>query len=298
MIDAADIEIFKGDSEREAARFRSFLETHGEKRLELNGKEIPYMACGEGKRTMLTFAGGWGGVELAYDFILCFKERNRVIVVDISAFDDPQEMGRGVNLILDRERVGRTIVFGQSFSGIIGQSYFRRHFGRVSGLVLTNTPAPRPERSKKWALLLLKCFPLGLIKPLVRKKMTRLSEFTQEIPAEVRERRRFAMDLLGRMVTVYWNKKKFLNVLKLVFAFNEKDAYARDSFAGWPGKVLLVTSEDDHYYADVEFLMKNLPQPEIFKFPIGFGHMAPQVHRDEFYRMIQEFVDRLDDRSD
>ncbi len=298
MMDVNDIDIFKGDSEKEAARFRSFLETHVEKRVELGGKEIPYIACGTGKRTLLTFAGGWGGVELAYDFVLGFEGRNRVIVVDISAFDDPEEMACGVNLVLDREKSDRTVVFGQSLSGIVGQSYFRRHFERVSGLVLTNTLTPRPERSKKWALALLRCFPMGLLKALARRKMTRLAECKQEIPAEVQERRKFAMALVGRMIVVYWTKKKLLNVLKLAFAFNEKDVHTTETFAGWPGSSLIVSSEDDPYYQDAQLLMRNLPRSEMHKFPTGFGHTAPQIHRDEFYRIVQGFVDRLDDRPD
>lgn len=282
-------------SHTEYAKFLSFLRSHNEKQIETNGKKIPYLACGEGKWTLLTFAGGWGGIELAYEFVLGFEGRNRVIVVDISAFDDPDEMARGVNQVLDREKAERVVVFGQSLTGIIGQSYFKRNFGRVDGLILTNTLAPRRERSKKWALVLLRFFPMGLLKSLACKKLTRLSEFKQEIPAEIRERRSFAMSLLGRMIAVYWSKENMFNILKLAFAFNERDAYTRDSFPGWRGKVLNITSEDDDYYPDVEFLMKNLPNTEIFKFQTGFGHVAPQIHRDDFYGVIQGFVNGLDE---
>jgi hypothetical protein len=97
------------------------------------------------------------------------------------------------------------------------------------------------------------------------------------------------------MIAVYWSKENMLNILKLAFAFNERDAYTRDSFPGWRGKVLNITSEDDEYYPDIEFLMKNLPETEIFKFQTGFGHVAPQIHRDEFYGVIKGFVSRLDE---
>ncbi|OGD27046.1 MAG: hypothetical protein A2Y56_02345 [Candidatus Aminicenantes bacterium RBG_13_63_10] len=294
MIQERDLKILEAISGTETARFRSFLESHPGKKVEINGKTIPYLACGSGRRTLLTFAGGWGGVELSYDFVLGFEDRNRVIVVDVSAFDDPAEMSRGIDAVLDRESAGRVVVFGQSLSGIIGQSYFKRRYDRADGLVLTNTPAPRKERSKKWALIVLKGIPLGLIKALVRKKMTRLAEFPQPIPAEVQERRKFVAGLLERMLFVYWTKKNILNILTLAFAFNEKDAYAGDSFPGWKGKVLVVTSPDDPYHPDAELLMKNLPGAELVEFPSGFGHLAPQIHRDEFYGRIQRFIDGLD----
>jgi len=293
MIDRNTLEFLRKVSPAESERFQAFLSSHEERRLEADGRTIPYYACGAGRKTLLTFAGGWGGIELAYETVLGFEPRNRVVVVDVSAFDDPETMGRGVNRVLDAEGVGRVVVVGQSLSGIIGQSYFKRHYRLVDGLVLTNTPAPRKERSKKWALLLLKLLPLGWLKPLIRRKMTRLGELKADLAPEVLERRRFAMALIGCMVDTYWTKKNMLNIFKLAFAFNERDGYSMDSFPGWRGKALIVTSPDDPYHQDVGLLLKNLPNAEKYEFPPGFGHMAPQIHRDLFHRVIQEFVDRL-----
>jgi len=276
------------------ARFRSFLDTHQERRAELGGKTVSYYSCGHGQRTLLTFAGGWGGIELAYETVLGFEGRNRVVVVDVSAYDDPDEMGRGINGVLDAENIDRVIVFGQSLNGIIGQSYFKRHYRRVDGLVLTNTLAPRKERSKTWVLALLKILPLRWMKPLMRRKMTRLGEFKQEVPPKVLAGRRFAAALMGQMIDGYWTKRGTLNILKLTFAFNERDGYTPDSFPGWRGRVLNITSPDDPYYPDVELLMKNLPRAEKYEFQPGFGHVAPQIHRDEFHKIIQGFIDRLD----
>jgi pimeloyl-ACP methyl ester carboxylesterase len=294
MIDERSLEILKKASAVEFGRFETFLKSHQARRLETRGKALPYYACGTGRMTLLTFAGGWGGIELAYETVLGFESRNRVVVIDVSAFDDPEDLGRGINCVLEAEGIGRVVVMGQSLSGIIGQSYFKRHFHRVDGLVLTNTLAPRKERSKKWALALLKALPLGLMKPLVRRRLTRLGEFRKEIPPDVLERRKFAMDLIGCMVDSYWTKRNTLNILKLAFAFNERDGYTVESFPGWMGKALIITSPDDPYYADAGVLMSNLPNAEKFEFPPGYGHTTPQIHRDVFHKVIQEFIDRLE----
>jgi len=293
-MDDKTLDILRKVSPVEFERFRDFLKSHQERRLETEGKILPYYSSGTGRMTLLTFAGGWGGVELAYETVLGFERRNRVVVIDVSAFDDPEDMSRGINRVLDAERVDRVVVAGQSLAGVIGQSYFRRNFRRVDGLVLTNTLAPRKERSKKWALTLFKIFPLGLLKPLVRRKASRLGEFRKEIPPEVLERRKFSMALIGCMIDSYWTKQNILNIFKLAFTFNEKDAYTVDSFPGWKGRALVITSADDPYYPDAGLLMKNLPNAEKYEFPSGYGHTAPQIHRDEFHRVIQEFVDRLE----
>jgi len=294
MMDEICYEKLRLVSLAEFERFRAFLRSHQERRLEESGRVIPYYACGTGRMALLTSAGGWGGVELAYETVLGFERRNRVVVVDVSAFDNPEDMGRGINRVLDVEHVERVLVVGQSLSGIIAQSYFKRHFSRVDGLVLTNTLFPRKERSKKWALVLLKVLPLGLLKPLVRRKLTRLGEFQKDIPLEVLERRKFAMTLIGCMIDSYWTKRNTLNILKLAFAFNERDGYTPDSFPGWRGRALIVTSPDDPYYADAGLLLNNLPKAEKYEFPPGYGHTAPQIHRDVFHKVIQDFIDRLE----
>lgn len=288
------LEVLRKVSPPEFERFQAFLRSHQERRLEEDGKVIPYYACGTGRTALLTFAGGWGGIELSYETVLGFERRNRVVVVDVSAFDDPEDMGRGINRVLDAEHVDRVVVVGQSLAGIIGQSYFKRHFRRVDGLVLTNTLAPRKERSKKWALALLKVLPFGLLKPLVRRKLTRLGEFQKVIAPEVLERRKFAMALIGCMIDSYWTKRNTLNILKLVFDFNERDGYTVESFPDWRGRALIITSPDDPYYPDVGLLMDNLPKAEKYEFPSGYGHTAPQIHRDVFHKVIQEFIDRLE----
>jgi pimeloyl-ACP methyl ester carboxylesterase len=93
---------------------------------------------------------------MAYETILGFEERNRMVIVDISAFDDPDEMSRGINLVLEEEEVDRVVLMGQSLSGILAQLYFRRHANRVEALVLTNTLAPKRERCRKWPQLLFR----------------------------------------------------------------------------------------------------------------------------------------------
>jgi pimeloyl-ACP methyl ester carboxylesterase len=297
MLKEEDLQSLDKVSAAEAARFRRFLESYRETTVELNGKNIPYRTGGQGRRTLLTFAGGWGGTELAFDLALGLSGRNRVLVIDISAFDDPDEMARGVLSVIEREKAGQLVVVGQSLAGIIGQSFFRRHYPRIDGLVLTNTLWPRPERSKKWAAMLFAMLPLALLKRLLRRKMSRLSAIEKAMPPEVQERRKFAMALLGCMVDGYWSKKGMNNVLRLALAFNERDGYAADSFPGWQGRALVVTSPDDPYYADAGLLMNSLPNAQKHEFPSGFGHMAPQVFRDEYFGLIQAFIDRLDERT-
>jgi pimeloyl-ACP methyl ester carboxylesterase len=287
------LESLEGVSETELRRFKAFLETHELKEDPSSEGLISYYICGEGPKTILTFAGGWGGPQLLYETILGFEGRNRVIVIDISSFGEPDAMAEGVDQVLDHEELDRIILMGQSASGITAQSYFKRNPERVAGLVLTNTLAPRIERCKKWALWLLQIFPISLMKALAKKKLTKLGDFEKEIPSQIQERRRFVSVLFGAMMEHYFTRQNITNMLKLAFAFNERDGYTAGEFTDWQGKVLLITSEDDPYYPDVALLEAGLPNTEVFKFPTGYKHVAPQINRDEFHRQIQCFIDGL-----
>jgi pimeloyl-ACP methyl ester carboxylesterase len=292
------LESLRGVSDTEYQRFEAFLKSHTMKYVRSENVTIPYYHCGEGPRTILIFAGGWGGPQLVFETILGFERKNRMVVIDVSDFDNPEDFSQAVNMVLEKEHVPRVILMGQSASGITAQVYFKRNFERVDGMVLTNTLAPRPERSKKWALWLLQVLPFSLLKALAKKKLIKLGEFAQEMPAEVKERRRFAGALMAGMMDFYITRRKTMNMLKLAFAFNEQGKYSPDDLAGWRGEALLVTSEDDPYYKDVALLEAGIPNSEVFKLPIGFKHLAPQMHRDEFHSRIQSFIDGLELNSD
>ena len=177
------IRSLEGISEKELTRFRNFMESHPLKHMEYAGRSIEYMICGQGSKVILTFAGGWGPPYIAYDTILGFEKTNRIVSIEISPFSDPDSMCQGVDSILQTEKLDHVILLGQSFSGIIAQIYFRTRFKRIDGMVLTNTLAPKAERCKKWALVLFRLLPLSLFKPLIKKKMGKLSKFEKPPPS-------------------------------------------------------------------------------------------------------------------
>jgi len=282
----------EGISESEYTKFRDFLETHSIKTIEVDGKEVSYYFCGTGEKTILTFAGGWGPPLLLYDRISELEVKYRMVVIDISVFDEIDAMCSAINRVLQAENVDRVFLFGQSMTGIIAQSYFKRNPDRVDGLILAYTIAPRIERCKKWALSLFQILPISLIRLFAKKKLSQLSGYEKEIPEGVKQNMLFKSVLLKNIMDSYFKKQNALNTLKAAYAFNEKDGYSEGEFEGWKGKALIITSEDDPGYPDVAILLEYLPNTELFKFPIGYKHVAPQVFRDKFHAEIQRFIDQ------
>jgi len=280
-------------SPSEFARFRGFLASHTITETEIGGAAVSYSVSGQGEKALLTFAGGWGGIEILYETVLGFETLNRVVVIDISPFGDPNEMVDAIDHILGREGLEKVVVVGQSLAGILAQLYFRRRSERVLGLVLTNTLSPRPERCRRWPLLLFKCLPMSLIRSLVLRKMARIERLTEEIPPSVEMRRRFVRALLLPSVEHAFTRKRIERILRLAWHFNLEGPYGPSEFSDWAGQVLLVTSEDDPYHEDAKTLASTLPATELFELPSGFGHVAPQIHLEQFHAGIQAFVERL-----
>jgi len=277
----------------EYARFQNFLAGHDERLLAVDGLEIPYCVCGNGEQCLLTFAGGWGGIEILYETILDFEAAHRIIVVDITPFRDPESLCRGTDRVLDHVGTGRVTLMGQSLAGILAQLYLRHRAERVEAAVLTSTLVPRVERCRPWARLLLRCLPFPLLRPLIHRKMGRLSRTEREIPVDLLERRHFAAALMAARLTTCFTRERINRLLDLVWGFNTAGAYRPDEFATWPGRILIVSSEDDPSHADSRELAASLPGSELALLPTGYGHLAPQIYRDEYLETVRAFLDSL-----
>jgi pimeloyl-ACP methyl ester carboxylesterase len=231
---------------------------------------------------------------MLYETILGFEEHNRIVIVDISPFDDPAEMSHGVDSVLDEARVDRVVLMGQSLSGILAQLYFRHRVGRVEALVLTNTLAPNRKRNRWWGRVLFACLPFPLVRVLLRPKIRRLEHFDRQLSPEVEERRRFARELLVTTMERVFTRERIARILKLCWCFNELGEYSEHELRDWAGRALLVTSEDDPYHSDAKILESALPGAKQHCLPIGFRHVAPQICLQEFQSAIQTFLDTLE----
>jgi len=209
-----------------------------------------------------------------------------------TTFGTLDALSRGVNQILEVEGIDRVIVIGQSMSAIIAQLYFQRNFARVDAMVLTNAPAPRKEKNKKSAYYIIKIIPFFILRFAIKKKLNRLTDIAAAIPPEAEARCRFIQARLNDMLDNKLNKKTMINIMKLAFELNENE-YTAGDFKEWNGRVLIITCEDDIYFKDSDSLTSNLPNAELYTFPKGLGHMAPMIHRDKFFSIINEFLKKV-----
>jgi len=281
---------FDGISDRDLQEFRDFLNDHPLKFADYRGVSVPYYILGEGEKTILTFSGGHSGPWALYSTALEFEREFCLAVIDLTSCDNLDGLNGRVNHVLRSEGIDRVCLMGQSLSGIFAQAYFRRNADRVEAMVLVNTPAPKKERNKKAALAIFRIIPSFLLIPLLKNKLSKMGKIDVPISAEIEERLRFRMALLRHDMDRVASKKALLGLIRMIFEFNEKDAAPMENIDRWTGKVLIVTSEDEPYREDVDILMNHYPHNELFSFPAGGGHTAPLIHREQFQRLIRDFL--------
>lgn len=292
-LDQKDWASLEGISRSETAKFADFLRRHPVQEIRLKERDVAFSLSGTGEPAVLIFAGGWGGPDLVYETTLALEDRHRVIVIDAGSISRPSELADATDALLDKLGVGRVALVGQSLGGILGQIYFRLRPGRVAGLALALTPAPRQKKAKRWALALIQVLPLSLFRLLMARSMKSLSRTAKPVPEALSERLAFKMALTARMFRSYATRRKLLGVLKLAFALSAAGDYTREELEGWPGKLLVITSPDDPYNGDIGIFQNAFPRTEVFRLPEGYGHVAPQVFREEFFTAIRDFLGSL-----
>src|ERR671939_1135044 len=113
-----------------------------EKSLTIRGVEWRYVTGGRGEKTVLLFHGAVGGAETMRWLASAFEDEYRTITPTVADVSSLREVCDAASAILDREHVGRAVVFGGSFGGMVAQAFFHRRRAQVQELVLLTTAAP------------------------------------------------------------------------------------------------------------------------------------------------------------
>jgi 3-oxoadipate enol-lactonase len=201
------------------------------------------------------------------------------------------EVCDAASAILDREHVGRAVVFGGSFGGLVAQAFFKRRRAQVQDLVLLSTGAPSPAAGARTARMarLMRLLPFPLLRGMMRLEISR--HLDAPVPAgqaaRVGEFRQRLDDYFENTLT----KRTLLSRVALSVEFNRHERYAPEDAAGWPGRVLIVESGDDPTVTPEERrrLRETYPHAFVCTFP-GAGHMIPLLRLEELVGLVKAFL--------
>src|SRR5215210_1869821 len=253
-----------------------------QKKLVAGGVEWEYETAGEGSKALLMFHGAVGGAETMRQLAAAFADEYRTITPTVADVPTLTEVCDAASAILDREHVGRAVVFGGSFGGLVAQAFFKRRRAQVQDLVLLSTGAPSPAVGARTARMtrVMRLLPFPLMRGMMRLEIKRHLDapVPEEHAARIAEFRQRLAHYFDHTLT----KQTLLSRVALSVDFNRHERYAPADSADWPGRVLIVESDDDPMISPPERrrLRETYPRAFVCTFP-GAGHLIPLLRLEE-----------------
>jgi pimeloyl-ACP methyl ester carboxylesterase len=262
-----------------------------EKSLKIRGVEWHYVTGGRGEQTVLLFHGAVGGAETMRWLASAFEDEYRTVTPTVADVSTLAEVCDAASAILDREHVGRAVVLGGSFGGLVAQAFFHRRRAQVQDLVLLSTGAPSPAvgARTRWTTALTRLLPFPVMRGLMRLEINR--HLDAPVPAEYAERVAEFRQRLEHYFEHTLTKRTLLSRVALSVDFNRNERYAPGDSEGWPGRALIIESDDDPMIPPEERrrLRETYPRAFVCTFP-GAGHMIPLLRLEELVGVVKAFI--------
>jgi pimeloyl-ACP methyl ester carboxylesterase len=269
-------------------RLESYRRAHPYKEIQVEGRQWRYVLAGQGERTLLLFPGGTLVPDTYFMLVEELEQDYRVIVPAYAAVPTMAELVMGAVAILDAEGIKHVDVMGSSFGGYVAQCFVRAHPDRVDRLILAVTGV-RHFVSRATPLYLLAQFMKVLPASAVRFMMWRL---WSTLVTTSSEDQTFWLGLLREILTQQLSKANLVSVTEEIYDFSAHYHFSRGDLAAWPGKILILESDQDKAYSPAIRAETRAvyPQARVHTFHDA-GHTAIMTSTDEFITTIREFLD-------
>ena len=266
-------------------RLRAFRAEHPREQITLSGIVWSYLLGGQRSETLLILPGGERIGDVAFPLFQHFEQEYRCLYPSYPPLATMEALIDGLAALLDRLSIERVILFAASFGGDVGQCFVRKYPDRVSKLILLNTGIPdeRLGRATKRGKPLVTLLPAGVLRALVSAALGK----ALAVPPEEKV---FWRALLRELVAQ-------LTRADLVSSFDDSIDYRLNShfspadLATWPGKVLILQSDDDPATKPAmrQALSNLYPQAQAHTFHQA-GHTPFLSQPDEFYPLVSAFL--------
>ncbi len=278
----------EGDTALElSSHLENFRRTHPYREILVEGRRWRYVVGGQGERMLLLFPGGTLVPDTYFMLLEDLERSSRVIVPAYAAVPTMSELVNGAVAILDAEGAKRVDVMGSSFGGYVAQCFVRAHPERVDRLILAVTGV-RHFISRAAPLYLLAQFMKVLPVSAVRFMMWRL---WSTLVTTSSEQQAFWLGLLREILTTQLSKANLVSVSEEIYDFSAHYHFRSGDLAAWPGKILILESDQDKAYSPTIRAETRAiyPQARVHTFHDA-GHTAIMTSTDEFITTIREFL--------
>jgi pimeloyl-ACP methyl ester carboxylesterase len=292
---AAFDEIYAQVPPEQVARLKDFRRTHPYRRLiigDTKGKtEWEYISCGQGEQALLLLPGALSIGESVFPFVEAFENEYRVIAPSYALALTMSGLCEGIAQILETEGLNQAHVFGGSYGGLVAQYFARQYPDKTRSLILSHTFVLTPKLAKPLWLTgkLFPAFPKKLFAPILRLRLNQMLLST--LRAANHPETEFWRAYLDEAIASDLLKEVYIHQNNCLLELARRPQFTPADLKNWPGKVLIIESEDDPAIKarDRALLRSTYPDAQVHTFSDA-GHASSILKREELFSLIRSFL--------
>jgi pimeloyl-ACP methyl ester carboxylesterase len=266
-------------------RLQAFRTSHPREQMDLPGTTWSYLLAGQGTETILILPGGERIGDIAFPLIQQFEQEYRCLYPSYPPFSTMGALVDGLAALLESLAIDKVILFAASFGGDVGQCFVRKYPNRVSKLILLNTGVPDERLGKATQRFkpLVTFLPLGIVHFLLQKILVK--------GLSVRPEERLFWQAMLQELIVQLTRADIVSSFDETIDYRLNYHFSPGDLATWPGKVLILQSDDDPATKPaMRLALRNLyPQAQVHTFHQA-GHTPFLSQPDEFNPLVYAFL--------
>ena len=290
-------EIYTRVPTEQVARLKAFRRAHPYKQLTASQVQWQYICCGRGEQALLLLPGALSVGESTFPLISAFENEYRIIAPSYPLSLTMAGLCVGIARILEAEAVNEAHLYGGSYGGLVAQYFVRQYPLKVRSLILSHTFILSQKYAKPlWiAGKLFSTLPQSLFVPLLKSRLDKM--LVSKLRATNHPEAEFWHAYLNEAIASGQLKEVFTHQNKCLLDLTHQPQFTRDDLKQWPGKILIIESNDDPAISprDRSLLRNTYPQAQVHTFG-NAGHASFILRREEVVSIIRTFLQSVNER--
>ena len=270
-------------------RFRA---AHPPRIFEREGRRWRYFVGGGGAEWLVVMHGGGGNAESLFRQIALFERHYRVLAPTYPA--NVHTVATAIDDLLalsDSLGIARAHWYGISMGGAAAQEIARKRPALAASMILSHTAPPTPfmGRALQRRLRLMRWLPEWVVLQMGQRRLRgRLELAADSVPLDERA---FWQAFRAELYATSLGKADVIARTNLQIDYHLNYHYRPEDLAGWPGRVLIVESDEDQNVPPVaqETLKALYPRAQVHTFR-GIGHSGGLVLTEANVALVEAFL--------
>jgi pimeloyl-ACP methyl ester carboxylesterase len=282
-------QLYAGVSEDQKAQLLDFRNKHSYREIKANRKTWRYIATGKGRAAVVFLPGAFLPADMWFYQISALSSQYRILTPDAYALQglfDLDQICWLLEEMLAAEGFDTATFIGLSAGGGIVQYLLQERPGLMANAVLSHCGPiiydEKGARQGRRLLTLSRFLPASLIRRIIVRQ-------TSGHPPDSSEWLAFH-DAYYQEQANKIDKETFLRFMELGLETRRGFTFEPEDVAAWPGRMLLLTSEDDDFsYPRLAILQERYPQAQTHVFEAG-GHHTYLFFPEVYTKVVAGFL--------